>query len=184
MALSQGHDGWISRISTVEDAKTYASKHKDVIVSFVNYEKDPFLFDEVDTSRMEEQVGKSHTLFGRTTKFLKDTSLLMVDLQLIEFDTSTAEETTNVLHGQILKKLRDGESYWSLKKKYAHTSTSFTSGPELVDEILVKYQVDLHNSMPGAIYESNLKGRKVILIVNKVAHEVPGFYAISYNSGN
>ena len=184
-AFSQGHESWITRISTVEDANIYASKHSDVIVSFVNLEKDLFLFDGIDTANLAQHVGESQTLFGRTTKFLEDTSILMIDLQFIEFDTSSSsEETVNVLHSQILQRLREGESFWTLKKKYAHTSTAFSSGPELVDEVMNNYQLDLHNAEPGGIYEYTKAGRRGIIVVNKGAHKVPGFYAVSFNSSN
>lgn len=180
----QGHENWISKISTVEDALRYASKHKDVLVSFVNSEKDVFLFDSIDTSNLSSHVGQSSTLFGRTTKFLKDTMITMVDIQVILFDTAAMpSETIDVLKPQMLKRIHEGEKFWDLKKKYAHTSTSFISGPEIVQDVLIKYNVNVEYAQAGAIYEFNVGGRQGIIIVNIAAHKVPAFYAISYNSG-
>lgn len=185
-SFSQGHEEWMEKINTVEDARLYASKHRDVLVSFVNQEKDRFLFDDIDTSNMQQYVGQSSTLFGRTTKLLKDTSVLMVDIQLIEFDVNaSSEEASSVLRSQMLKKLREGESFWELKSLYAHTSAKFTSGPELIDDIRKRFNLDLQHSGSGSIYEvTERQGTRCILILSVSSHKVPAFYAISFNSMN
>ncbi len=184
LTYAQGHDDWIAKINTIEDAKKYAKKHSDVIVSYVNAEKDRFLFDKVNTEDMEGHIGEVNTLFGRSTKFLKDTVLSMVDIQVIQFNNNDGEaETMEILRSQILKKLKSGETYWDMKKKYNHTSASFSSGPEMTDQVNKKYNINLDVYKKGSIIEVQSGDNiKAIIILKVESHDVPAFCAISYNA--
>jgi len=83
------------------------------------------------------------------------------------------------------KRIVKGETYWDLKKKYGHTSAIFSSGPELVSTVLKLYGVDVTYTEKEQVIDWSAEGKtnKIgMLIIDKVPHLVPAFYAISYNS--
>jgi len=181
---AQNHAPAISKINTIEDARIYASENRGVNFDIVNKENDAFLFDDIDTSNIHVSVGKTITLFGRSTKFIQDTLICMVNVQTIVFDlTKTSKDMADLLLNQIKKRLAKGETYWELKRKYSHTSAMFISGPIPMDEIIDNYQLNLKESEEGSQFEiDNVSNKIGVLIVAKIPHRVLAFHSISYNS--
>lgn len=181
---AQNHAENVRSIKTIEQAHSYASSFREVSVSLVNAEKDVMFFDDIDTTDLSKYVGTSKTFYGRTTKLIEDSLLKMINVQVIAFDLSTiSKETAELMLAQMLKKLNAGESFWSLKKKYAHTSAQFSSSPEPVDEVTRKHQLAEKDLEEGKVLNWEIVGSKNqigILIVEKAAHSVPAFVAISY----
>lgn len=185
-SFGQNHSQAIASISTVEAARNYAHKYREVSVSLINAESDRLVFDEIDTVNIESNNGKSFSFFGRNIKLLKDTALMMADIQVISFDlTSTSRETSELLRSQMIKRLENGETYWDLSKKYAHTSAQFRSGPRYMSEIMRDFSLRMDDAIAGDqfLYD-NSKSEMGILIVNKTPFSVLAFYTIGYNSTN
>lgn len=184
--FSQNHEENISAIKTIEQANSYASSFREVSVSIVNAEKDAMFFDDIDTSDLEKYVGTSKTFYGRTTKLIEDSMLSLINVQVISFDLSvTSKETAELLVSQMNKRLNNGETFWGLKKKYGHTSAQFNSSPEPLESVTGKYSLIANDLEAGKKFNWEILGSKDqigILIVEKAAHKVPAFYAISYLS--
>jgi len=184
--FSQNHEENISAIKTIEQANSYAASFREVSVSIVNAEKDVMFFDDIDTSNLEKYVGTSKTFYGRTTKLIEDSMLTLINVQVISFDlTTTSKETAELLVSQMNKRLDNGETFWGLKKKYGHTSAQFNSSPEPLESITGRYNLDANSLEVGKKFNWEILGSKDqigILIVEKAAHKVPAFYAISYLS--
>lgn len=182
--LAQNHEIAIKEVNSMESAKLYAGRFNDVSCSIVNLENDTFLFDKVDTAKVEESVGVTTTLFGRSTKFIKDTVVTMVEVRTIVFDlTKTSKDMAEILLSQMQKRLDKGESYWDLKKKYSHTSALFNSGPVTEQNVQSKYAIDLTSTSSSEKYDIDVNNNLLgLLIVIKEPHNVPGFYVISYNA--
>ena len=183
-SFSQNHEENLRTIKTVEQAKTYATGFREVSVSMVNAEKDVMFFDDIDTSNLAQYVGTYKSFYGRTTKLIKDSLVELIKVQVITFDLSTiSKETAQLMLDQMIKKLESGESFWSLKKKYAHTSAQFVSSPEPLASISKKYSLDEGELNVGVPFKWEIIGSKEqigILIVTEAAHKVPAFYTISY----
>ncbi|MFT6983111.1 MAG: hypothetical protein ACJAUD_001882 [Crocinitomicaceae bacterium] len=183
-SYSQNHSENISAIKTVDQANKYAASFREVSVSLVNAEKDVIFFDDIDTSDLSKYVGTSKTLYGRTIKLIQDSIIDIINVQVISFDLSkTSKEMANLLLGQISKKMDAGESFWELKKKYAHTSAVFSSSPEPFESIKKKYSLgeDALEVGEKSNWETTGSEDQVgLLIVEKGAHPVRAFYTISY----
>lgn len=181
---AQNHEENVRSIKTIEQANSYASSFREVSVSMVNAEKDVMFFDDIDTSDLSKYVGTSKTFFGRTTKLIDDSMLQIINVQIISFDLSTiSKETAELMVAQMVKKLNEGEGFWSLKKKYAHTSAHFCSSPESLNAITTKYDLLEKDLEVGKTLNWEIVGRKNevgILIVEKAAHLVPAFVTLSY----
>lgn len=184
VSFGQNHHEWMPKITTVEDAERYASKHRDVSVTLVNSEQDRFLFDNIDTTDLRKHVGETNSLFGRSTKLLKDTLISMVDVQMIVFDPKkTSYETINILLEKMRAELGQGKSYWDLRKIYGDTDAKFWSGPEKTHIIEKTCDIDLSGSRSGD--QIDLKSNEVkvgMLFLSKAPHKVHAFYSISYNN--
>lgn len=181
----QFHDSNIPKISSLNEAKLYASRYSEVSFGIVNYEKDVFLFDNVDLSNPAASVGKINTLYHRRTKFLKDTTVRVVNIQMIEFSNSLSNDSVVALMKRIKSDHTKGLSYWSLMKKYHSTTCTFSSAPETSDDLAEKFGNDFTNRKAREIIEAELRNQQshpVLIIIEKEAHEVPAFYAISYNA--
>lgn len=183
-AYSQTHKDWMGKINTIDEAKRYASKHSDVVVSFVNPEQDVFLFDDVNMSNLSSHVGETKDIFGRSTKFLVDTTISMSDVKIIRFDVSDIQYATmDKLIEEVEVSLSEGKTYWDVQKALKDTDAIFWSGPLRTDEIESTYDVKLENSSDGTIVPILTNGVKSgMIIVSKAPHNVSGFYSITYTS--
>ena len=174
----------MSAIKTVDQANKYAASFREVSVSLINAENDVIFFDDIDTTDLKKYVGTSRTFYGRTTKLIEDSIIHIINVQVISFDLSkTSKETANLLLGQISKKIDAGESFWELKKKYGHTSAIFASFPKPVESVKRKYNLSEDTLEVGKKSNWEILGSKDqvgLLIVEKAAHPVHAFYAISY----
>lgn len=183
-SFSQNHEENLRTITTISQASTYAAGYREVSVSVINAERDAMFFDDIDTSDLEKYVGTSKTFFGRTTKLIEDSIVSLINIQLVTFDLSTtSKETAELLVSQMNKRLENGESFYGLKKKYGHTSAQFTSSPEPLETVVKKYGLKENELEEGKKFDWEIIGSKAqvgILVVEKVAHKVPGFFAISY----
>jgi hypothetical protein len=183
-SFSQNHAENVRSIETVEEANTYAAGFREVSVSLMNAEKDVIFFDDIDTSDLAKHVGESRAFYGRTTKLIDDSIISLINVQIISFDlTKISKETAELMLSQMFKKLEAGESYWSLKKKYAHTSAQFTSSPEALASVTSKYNLTESELTEGSKLNWEIVGSKSqvgIIIVSKAAHSVPAFYTLSY----
>ena len=183
-SYSQNHSENISAIKTVDQANKYAASFREVTASLVNAEKDVIFFDEIDTSDLSKYVGTTKTFYGRITKLIQDSIIDIINVQVISFDLSkTSKETANLLLGQISKKMDADESFWVLKKKYAHTSAVFSSSPEPLESIKKKYSLSEDALEVGEKSEWEISGSEDqvgLLIVEKGAHPVRAFFTISY----
>lgn len=183
-SYSQNHNENMSAIKTVDQANKYAASFREVSVSLINAENDVIFFDDIDTTDLKKYVGTSRTFYGRTTKLIEDSIIHIINVQVISFDLSkTSKETANLLLGQISKKIDAGESFWELKKKYGHTSAIFASFPKPVESVKRKYNLSEDTLEVGKKSNWEILGSKDqvgLLIVEKAAHPVHAFYAISY----
>jgi len=187
--FGQNHEENLRAITTIEEANKYAATFSEVSCGIMHAEKDRIFFDDIDTANLQQHVGTSQSFFGRTTKLIKDTIVNVVNVQLITFDlTQMSEETAKILIGQMIKRFESGETYWTVKQKFGHTSAQFYSGPENVASVEKKYNVTEDQMTENAFFEWEYFGEPHtigILIIEKEPHDVPGFYTISYlNLGN
>lgn len=187
-ANAQKHDEAIREINSLEEAKAYASQYSEVSFGLVNSELDVFLFDKVDLSNPSASVGKSYTMYQRRTKFLKDTSITMMNVQVIEFDPDQiSPDSTNVLIAEIMESYKEGTSYWNLMKKYRNESCKFTGGPSSTDELLKRFGSRFEDHTKNDIFTWRYTAHPespVIIIIHQDAHAVPAFYTISYTIAN
>jgi hypothetical protein len=183
-AFNQTHKDWMGKIHTIEEAERYASKHHDVIVSFVNPEQDVFLFDNVNMNNMSSHVGETKDLFGRSTKFLVDTTISMSNVKAIYFDVNDVQYATmDKLVHEIELSLSQGKTYWDIQKDLNDTDAVFWSGPKRTDEVQSDFNIDLEDSTVGSVIPIYSKGVKSgVVIVTDTPHDVKGFYSITYTS--
>lgn len=185
-SFSQNHEQNVRSINTIEQAKSYASDYREVSVSLMNAEMDAMFFDDIDTSNLEKYVGVSKTFFGRTTKLIEDSIIEVINVQVISFDLSKiSKETAELMLAQMIKRLAAGESYWALKKKYAHTSAKWSSSPVPLTTVTNTYKVSNSELEVGSNHKYEIVGSKSqigIVIVEKAAHFVPAFYTLSYTN--
>src|SRR3989338_1142895 len=181
---AQSHDEEISKIKTVEEARLYAAQFKEVSVDIVNYERDVFLFDNVDLENLAASVGKVKTLYRRRTRFLKDTLITMVNLQTISFNSELVGlETASSVVDSILADYENGFSYWDLMKKYRSATCFFESGPMPTDAIKARYGSTMEERKRKEAFESSFSNQPnfpIVVIIHQEGHKVPAFYAISY----
>jgi len=181
-AYSQDHGSAIKEFSTLEEAQEYASQFREVSVGMINEYNDKYLFEEIDTSDMPSNIGKSFSGYGRTTCILKDTLIQLIEVEIIRFDLSkSSESTSDILLGQMNKRLAAGDTYWDVKNKFDHTSAWFYSGPISFSDI--KLMHDFEDITPSENWipfsNSNFKGMARIQNLNE---NVKAFYVIGYNS--
>lgn len=182
--FSQTHKDWMGKINTIEEAMRYASKHSDVIVSFVNPEQDVFLFDDVNMGNLKSYVGQTKDLYGRSTKFLVDTTLSMSDVKIIRFDLNDMQYATlDKLVQEVDLALSEGKTYWDIQRELKETDAIFWSGPLLTDNVETDFGVELDSLPDGSIIPIFSNGVKSgVIIVSRAPHDVSGFYSITYTS--
>ena len=184
-AYAQFHDDNIPKITSLQAAEEYAGRYKEVSFGLVNSELDVFLFDNVDITNMSASVGKINTIYRRRTKFLKDTSITMLNVQVIEFDpVKISPDSANVIIAEIIKKYKSGTSYWNLMKEYRSSSCKFEGGPISTELLEKRFGSTLEGRKKDDIFKwsySNRPNLPIIIIIHEEAHPVPAFYAISYN---
>lgn len=182
-AFAQGHDVWINKIRTIDDAHKYASKHDDVRVGYVNAESDIFLFEHVDQNNLAKHIGETSDMFGRGTKFLKDTLVMMASLQQIYITSGQTNVNGQDLYNRIADQLSQGKGYWEIKELNPSSDLLFKSSPEYVDGIHENFGLDVQNLPVGSVCKVTSKqGVQGFIIIEKAAHLVPAYIAISYNT--
>ncbi|GEM_PF-6991506 len=185
IAFGQFHDRNVTGITSLEDAQDYASRYSEVSFGLVNSELDVFLFDNVDTNDMAASVGKINTIYRRRTKFLKDTSITMLNVQVIEFNHEIVSlDSANAVIEEIIRKYEEGTSYWYLMKEYQNESCHFSGGPAPAELLKERFGNTMEERKKNDIFKwsySNRPNLPVVIIIHQEAHSVPAFYAISYN---
>lgn len=189
ISWGQNHGENFTTIKTIEDAKDYASGFREVFTGIVHFEKDVFFFDDIDTSKLESYVGTMRSSFGKRTKLIQDSMFNIVNVQIIEFDLKKiSPETADILIGQMTKLLEKGESFWDVKKRFDHTSASFSSSPKVVGDVSDNYAVMEDQMNEGEFYQFENPGESIgIVLIDKKPHLVPGYFIVSYldrNSGD
>jgi hypothetical protein len=175
----------IRKISELSEAKAYASRYSEVSFGLVNPELDVLLFDSVDLSNMRASVGKITTLYQRRTKFLKDTVISMMNLQVISFQMELISiDSATALMQEIEEDYARGLNYWQLLKKYGSPACHFHSGPVETDQVPLRYGMNPADRRESDIIRStypNRPGAPMLIIIKEASHPVPAFFAISYN---
>ena len=184
MSYGQFHDYNIGKITEIKEAKEYASRYREVTFGIVNMHKDPFLFDAVDTSNLEGEIGRIVYIFNRGTKFLRDTLLEMVHIQVVEFNTdlvpadSIAPWKENVRY-----MLENGSSYWDVKKRYLNSGITFKSEPIDGNEIMKQYGLEAMEIDDKQFHKFHAPKNSKIegwIVIDESPVYVPAFYSISY----
>ncbi len=182
---AQSHAEVVAKINSIEEAESFASKHRDVSVSIVDAENDVFLFDKIDTTIMSSYVGKVETIYRRSTKFLKDTIVNISNVQFVRFNSELISiQESKELVKSILEEHNNGMSYWSIMKKYQSDSVRFDGGPKLKDELIVEFNSDFSKKPLNQMFVTNSNNNSdypMIALVRVQSHSVPAFIAISYN---
>ena len=182
---AQFHDDNVSRINTVEQAREYASKYPGVSFGVVNSELNVVLFDNVDTTNLKASIGQVNTIYKRRTKFIKDTSIAMVNIQVIEFNYERLSlDAANVLIDDFISRYQSGDSYWDLMKEFSGKTCTFTSGPCSLNNLVEQFGNVLEGKKPHEIFKwsySNTPNLPCLIIIDQKVHSVPAFYSISFN---
>lgn len=180
--FAQDHGSAIANFKTLEEAEAYADRYREVSVGMVNELVDKFIFEEIDTSDLGSNLGKSFSNFGRTNYLLKDTILEFSEVEIIRFDLKKTNETTaDILLNQMQKRIDAGDSYWDVKKKFSHTSAWFHSGPEVLSDLVDKYNIQITEPSDQWVQFANSEMKGLIRFV-KHHDQVKAFYVIGYNS--
>ena len=182
---AQFHDDNLWQINTVEQAKEYSSKYREVSFGIVNAEMDVVLFDNVDTTDLKASVGQVNTIFKRRTKFIKDTSIAMVNIQMIEFNyDKVTVDSAHVLIDRFISSYQSGASYWDLMKEFNSETCMFTSGPYSLSDLIERFGNVLEGRKAQDIIKwsySNRPNLPCVIIIDQEVHKVPAFYSISFN---
>ncbi len=182
LSWGQNHVENLETINTEEEAEEYASGFREVFTGTVNLESDVFFFDDIDTSNLKSHVGTFKSSYGKTSKLIKDSTFNIVNVQVIRFDLKkVSPETAEILMSQMKKLLERGDSYWDIRKRFAHTSAEFTSSPEIAEEVSEEYTILESQMTEDAYFEWVRDGDSAgIVIIDKEPHGVPGFFTISF----
>lgn len=181
--FSQFHDYNISKITDINEAKAYASRYREVSFGIVNAHNNPFLFDDIDTSNMKNEVGNVRFIYNRGTKFLKDTTLTMTHIQVVEFNTNVlSEDSIAKLKVLIQQRMNEGVGYWMLQREFRGEGIRYTSQPVNIDDIDVTYNVEGDSlvDMGFQWWETTDHNRIGWIIMDENPVKVPAFYSISY----
>ncbi len=182
--FGQFHDYNISKITELNEAKEYASRYREVSFGIVNMHKDPFLFDAVDTSNLEGEIGRIVYIFNRGTKFLRDTLLEMVHIQVVEFNTDLLPaDSIASWKKNVQNMLADGYGYWDVQKRYLNSGITFKSEPIDGREIIKLYGHEALEIDDKKFHKFRCpKNSKVDgwIVIDESPVYVPAFYSISY----
>lgn len=185
VANAQFHDDNVARISTVEQAREYANKYREVSFGIVNSEMDVLLFDNVDMTNLKASVGQVNTVYKRRTKFIKDTSISMVNIQIIEFNyDKVTVDSANLLMDSFISRYEGGASFWDLMKEFSGETCTFTSGPYPLNDLYERFGNVVEGKKTKDIFKwSNSKNANLpcVIIIDQEVHPVPAFYSISFN---
>lgn len=180
----QFHDYNISKITELKEAKEYASRYREVSFGIVNMHKDPFLFDAVDTSDLAGEIGRIVYIFNRGTKFLRDTLLEMVHIQVVEFNTDLIPSDSISEWKKNVKSMLDaGSTYWDVKKRYLNSGITFKSEPIDGSEIMKQYGLEALEIDDKKFHKfTSPKNTKIDgwIVIDESPVFVPAFYSISY----
>lgn len=183
-SFGQFHDYNINKITELKEAKEYASRYREVSFEIVNMHKDPFLFDAVDTSDLAGEIGRIVYIFNRGTKFLKDTLLEMVHIQVVEFNTDLIpSDSIDSWKKNVDQMLTSGNSYWDVKKRYLNSGITFKSEPIDGNEIIKIYGLKAMEIDDKKFHKfSAPKNPKIDgwIVIDESPVYVPAFYSISY----
>ncbi|MCH2231078.1 MAG: hypothetical protein MK105_12105 [Crocinitomicaceae bacterium] len=185
LCLAQSHAEVVAKINSIEEARNFASKHRDVNVTIVDAENDVFLFDKIDTSDMHSYVGKVETMYRRSTKFLKDTVVHISKVQFVRFNSDLISiEQAELQAEEIIKDHKSGMSYLNIRKKYQSSQVLFSGGPKLDADLKGEFDSDFQSRPLNEMFlanSSNNPDYPTIALVRVKSHSVPAFIAISYN---
>lgn len=182
LSFAQNHKEEIKKLASVDEARSYASKYREVSVGLIDENRDRFLFGQLDTSDLKSNIGKEFDNYGRVTVIIQDTLVDMVEIELIQFDLNkTSEESTEILMSQLKKRMANGDDYYSLKDKFDHTSAYFYTGPKIVQGIMLLSPEELlTNSEEWKTFSyGDLRGYIRLKTPVKAAK---AFHVIGYNS--
>lgn len=184
MSFGQFHDYNIGKITEIKEAKEYAKRYREVSFGIVNMHKDPFLFDAVDTSNLEGEIGRIVYIFNRGTKFLRDTLLEMVHIQVVEFNRDLVPADSIVQWRENVKNmLANGSSYWDVKKRYLNSGITFKSEPIDGKEIIKQYGLEALEIDDKKFHKFRAPKNSKIdgwIVIDESPVYVPAFYSISY----
>lgn len=182
LAFAQNHKVEIKKITSVEEARSYASKYREVSVSLIDENRDKFLFAQLDTSDIKSNIGKEFDNYGRVTVIIQDTIVEMVEIELIQFDLNkTSEESTAILMSQLKKRMANGEDYYALKEKFDHTSAYFYTGPRIIQGIQLLSTAELQADT-GQWKEFNYEDLRGYIRLKTDPKPAKAFHVIGYNS--
>jgi hypothetical protein len=184
ISYGQFHDYNISKITELKEAREYASRYREVSYGIVNMHKDPFLFDAVDTSNLEGEIGRVVFIFNRGTKFLRDTLLEMVHIQVVEFNTDLVpSDSISSWKQSVGDMLSGGSSYWDVKKRFLNSGITFKSEPIDGHEIMKQYGLEALEIDNKKFHKFQVPKNSKIdgwIVIDESPVYVPAFYSISY----
>lgn len=184
MSYGQFHDYNIGKITEIKEAKEYANRYREVTFGIVNMHKDPFLFDAVDTSNLEGEIGRIVYIFNRGTKFLRDTLLEMVHIQVVEFNKDLVPaDSIAPWKENVQNMLANGSNYWEVKKRYLNSGITFKSEPIDGHEIMKQYGLEALEIDDKKFHKFQAPKNSKIdgwIVIDESPVYVPAFYSISY----
>lgn len=185
-SFGQNHEENFTAVNTVEEANDYAKGFREVFTGIVHMEKDVFFFDDIDTSKLDSYVGTMHNTIGKRTKLIDDSIFNIVNVQVVTLDlTKISPETAEVLIGQMKKLFDRGDSFWDVKKRFAHTSAKWSSSPQVVEDVAESYAISEKQMIKGEHYQWERAGESIgFVVIDKEPHLVPGFYTLSFLDRN
>lgn len=180
--FSQNHTEEVKKITSIQEARAYASKYREVSISMINEVKDKYIFSSLDTVDAKSNIGKSFEDYGRVSRIVSDTLINLAEIELIQFDLSkTSEETYEILMGQIRKRIDAGATYWEVKDKFSHTSAYFFSGPRSTGSLKIVDVLELKDKTGEWVYFEYEDLRGLIRIKN-MKEKVQAYYILGYNA--
>ena len=182
LSFAQNHKEEIKKLASVDEARSYASKYREVSVGLIDENRDRFLFAQLDTSDLKSNIGKEFDNYGRVTVIIQDTLVDMVEIELIQFDLNkTSEESTEILMSQLKKRMANGDDYYSLKEKFDHTSAYFYTGPRIIQRIKLLSTEQLQSN-PEEWKEFSYEDLRGYIRLKTEVKAAKAFHVIGYNS--
>ena len=180
--FAQNHKEEIKKLASIDEARNYATKYREVSVSLIDEHRDKFLFAQLDTSDLKSNIGKEFDNYGRVTVIIQDTLVDMVEIELIQFDLNkTSEESTEILMSQLKKRMANGDDYYSLKEKFDHTSAYFYTGPRIIQRIKLLSTEQLQSN-PEEWKEFSYEDLRGYIRLKTEVKAAKAFHVIGYNS--
>ncbi len=182
LGFSQNHAEEVKKITTIGEARAYASRYREVSISTINAIQDKFVFEQLDTTDAKANIGKSYEDFGRVSRIVSDTTINIADIELIQFDLSKTSETSyEILMGQIKKRIDAGATYWEIKSKFSHTSAYFYSGPRTSGDIRFVNVSDLEDKLGEWVYFEHEELRGLVRL-KELKQNIQAYFILGYNA--